>query len=79
MITTKKVTISMQPEMHEKVDAYAKKIGINRSAAICVLISNALEQSEAVEFAGQLPTIMEEFQAMITKANKLPNNGKIKR
>ena len=48
-IETRKVSISLTPEILERVEAYGKKVGISRATAISVLVSKALEQEEMQE------------------------------
>ncbi len=48
-IQTKKVSISLTPEILERVEAYGKKLGISRATAISVLVSKALDQEDMQE------------------------------
>lgn len=45
---TKRVNIMMTHDMDEKIDTMAKKLGLNKSSMIRVLINQALQQDEAV-------------------------------
>lgn len=47
---TKRVNIMMTHDMDEKIDTMAKKLGLNKSSMIRVLINQALQQDEAINF-----------------------------
>jgi len=47
-----RVSMTMHPSILERVDEYARLVGISRSAAISVLVVSALQQNE---FLSQLP------------------------
>lgn len=51
MSSNKKIqkTVSLTPEIHEKVKAYADKLGIPHATAITVLVAKALEYEEMQE------------------------------
>lgn len=51
MNSNKKIqkSVSLTPEMFEKVDAYAKRLGIPQATAITVLVAKALEYEEMQE------------------------------
>ena len=53
------VSISMPVDVLAKLDVYAKRIGINRSAAITSLVAQALDQSSAIEIMAKL---MEKYE-----------------
>lgn len=42
----KKITISIDKELIKKLDEYAKRHYIDRTSAICVLLSDALDEEE---------------------------------
>lgn len=44
----KRVNMNLSEDLIEKIDLYAEKMGINRSAAISVLISTQLQQYETI-------------------------------
>jgi macrodomain Ter protein organizer (MatP/YcbG family) len=48
-IQTKKVSISLTPEILERTEAYGNKLGISRATAISVLVSKALDQEDMQE------------------------------
>lgn len=45
---TKRVNIMMTHEMDSKIDSMAKKLGLNKSSMIRVLLNQALQQDEAM-------------------------------
>ena len=45
---TKRVNIMMTHEMDSQIDSMAKKLGLNKSSMIRVLINQALKQDEAM-------------------------------
>lgn len=59
-----KLSISMSPSMVEMVDTFAKSLGINRSAAISVLVTQAFEYKTTVEMAKQIPNMLKEMQTV---------------
>lgn len=44
----KRINMNLTEDLLEKIDAYADVMGINRSAAISVLVSTQLQQQEAL-------------------------------
>lgn len=54
-----RLQITMTDSLVKKVDAYAKSLGIARSAAISVLVSQALQAQESM---GTLGDIMEAYK-----------------
>lgn len=44
----KRVNMNLSEDLIEKIDSYAEIMGINRSAAISVLVSTQLQQQEAL-------------------------------
>lgn len=57
-----KVNATMDPEHVAKIDAYAKRMGINRSAAITVLTNQALSYTEMFERLPQMLDVMDEIR-----------------
>lgn len=49
-----RININFDDELLQKVDDYAKKLGINRTAAISVLCGAQLEQKDALSVMYQL-------------------------
>lgn len=43
-----KLTINMGDKLVERIDAYAEECSLNRTAAICVLCAQALQQNDAI-------------------------------
>lgn len=59
----KRLNTNMPVELVARVDEYANKLSINRSAAINVLVSLALDSQEAVVTLGDMMKIVREEQA----------------
>lgn len=57
-----KVNSTMDPEQVAKIDAYAKRMGLNRSAAITVLTNQALTYSDMFERLPQMLDVMDEIR-----------------
>ena len=57
-----KVNSTMDPEQVAKIDAYAKRMGLNRSAAITVLTNQALAYTEMFERLPQMLDVMDEIR-----------------
>lgn len=60
----KRVNMNLSEELLEKVDSYAELMGINRSAAISVLISTQLQQQDAL-------VVLKSVSDIVEKENKL--------
>ena len=56
------ISISMPVDILAKLDLYAKRIGINRSAAITTLVGQALDQNSAIEILAKLMEKYEELE-----------------
>ena len=56
------ISISMPVDVLAKLDLYAKKIGINRSAAITTLVGQALDQNSAIDIMSRLMDKYEELE-----------------
>lgn len=59
----KRLNTNMPVELVSRVDEYADKLSINRSAAINVLVSLALDSQEAVGTLGDVMKVIREEQA----------------
>jgi metal-responsive CopG/Arc/MetJ family transcriptional regulator len=59
----KRLNTNMPLELVGRVDRYAKKLSINRSAAINVLVSLALDSQEAVGTLGDVVKLVKNEQA----------------
>lgn len=59
----KRLNTNMPVELVARVDEYADKLSINRSAAINVLVSLALDSNQAVVTLGDIMKIIREEQA----------------
>lgn len=61
----KRLNVNMTVELLEQVDDYADKMNINRSAAINMLVSTALEQKNVF---GMMDNLLKEFnEAKLSK------------
>lgn len=63
----KRININIPVETLERVDRYADSMSINRTSAILVLISQAMDSQKAMSDLGELIKLYQEEQA---KANK---------
>ncbi len=61
----KRVNINLPNDLIDQVDSYADKMNINRTSAICVLLSQALKQEE----------VMSKFPDMINLLKDARNQG----
>lgn len=52
-----RVTVNLTPELVERIESYAEKVNVNRTAAVSVLLSNALDQQKAIKDIGSLMDI----------------------
>lgn len=55
-----RININIPIETLEKIDKYAKKMAINRTSAILVLISTALDAQQTMSDLSELLKIVEE-------------------
>lgn len=55
----KRINMNMPSDLLEQVDTYAEKMGVNRSSAINMLVSTALEQKSAIS---TIENIMQELK-----------------
>lgn len=44
----KRVNVNLPNDLIDQVDSYAARMNINRTSAICVLLSQALKQEEVI-------------------------------
>lgn len=56
----KRLNVNMTVELLEQVDDYAEKMNINRSAAINMLVSTALEQQNVMGMMDNLLKVINE-------------------
>lgn len=59
----KRLNMNMPVDLIEQVDAYAEKMNVNRSAAVNMLVSVALEQRNAVSMMEKLVVEMQDMKA----------------
>lgn len=67
-----RVNATMEPETVARIDEYARKMGINRSAAICVLTGQALDGQDGIRALSQLADQMrkEEEQVKVSQSDQ---------
>ena len=59
-IETVRLNINVAKELMDKVDDYAEKMAINRTSAVAVLLSNALNTQQAMNDLSELMKFVEE-------------------
>lgn len=59
----KRLNTNMPVELVARVDEYANKLSINRSAAINILVSLALDSKQAMATLGDVVSVIREEQA----------------
>ena len=69
----RRININMPAETLERVDAYAEKMSINRTAAILGLCSMALDSQKAMSDLGELVKLVKSSEAASGSAQKLIN------
>jgi metal-responsive CopG/Arc/MetJ family transcriptional regulator len=57
-----RVTVNLNSELVEQVDKYAEEMNINRTAAVAVLLSQAVNSQKAVNELGELLTLVKAEQ-----------------
>jgi mevalonate kinase len=60
----KKITISMCPSTLEKVETFAEKQGLTRSAAITVLVNQAYEDEDVLTLKGTRQELYKRLKTM---------------
>lgn len=66
-----RVNATMDQEHLARIDAYAEKMGINRSAAICVLTGQALDGQDGIRALSHLvDEVRKEQQAMASQTDQ---------
>lgn len=57
-----KLSITMHPDVLSRVDAYASKMGIGRSAALAVLSTQALDGQDGIRAIGEMVEVFQQSQ-----------------
>lgn len=57
-----RVTVNLNSELVEQVDKYAEDMNINRTAAVAVLLSQAVNSQKAMSDLGELLTMVKAEQ-----------------
>lgn len=58
----KRINLNMSDELIEKIDAYAKELGINRTSAISVLCATQLKQNETIDVIRKASEIVDKSE-----------------
>ena len=64
----KRININVPVETLERIDTYADNMSINRTSAILVLLSQAMNSQKAMSDLGELLKLYQEEQAKTSKA-----------
>ena len=59
---TTRVTVNLNSELVNQVDKYAEEMNINRTAAVAVLLSQAVNSQKAMSDLGELLTMVKAEQ-----------------
>lgn len=62
-----RVTVNLNSELVEQVDKYAEEMNINRTAAVAVLLSQALNSQKAMNDLSELVKMAKSEQDMAKK------------
>ena len=63
----KRININVPVETLERIDTYANNMSINRTSAILVLLSQAMDSQKAMSDLGELLKLYQEEQAKTSK------------
>ena len=61
-LSSTKITLNVEKDLLEQVDAYAARLHITRTAAVMVLLSKGLEQVSAMESMDAIVKMMQEMK-----------------
>ena len=64
----KRININVPVETLERIDTYADNMSINRTSAILVLLSQAMDSQKAMSDLGELLKLYQEEQTKTSKA-----------
>lgn len=64
----KRININVPVETLERIDTYADNMSINRTSAILVLLSRAMDSQKALSDLGELLKLYQEEQTKTSKA-----------
>lgn len=70
MAKTKRVGLVMSDELVAMIDSFARLNNISRSAAICVLCSQSLSQTQALDTLKRLMDGCDSLPKVVSQANK---------
>jgi hypothetical protein len=57
-VETKRLMMNLPVELFDQLDAYARKMNINRTSAVCVLLTQALNNQNLVSDLNKLVNIV---------------------
>lgn len=61
-VETSRMVMNIPTELLSQLDAYANKMNINRTSAVCVLLSQSLASQKAMTDIGELLKLYQEQQ-----------------
>lgn len=67
-VETSRMVMNIPVELLSQLDEYASKMNINRTSAVCVLLSQALGSQKAMTDLGELLKLVQEEQKKQTIA-----------
>jgi metal-responsive CopG/Arc/MetJ family transcriptional regulator len=67
-LETFRLTFNIPTDLLGQVDEYAKKMCVNRTSALCFLLSQSLNSQKAMNDIGELLKLYQEEQAKTSKA-----------
>lgn len=66
-VETTRFVMNMPTELFKEMDAYATKMNINRTSAVCVLLSQALNSNKIMT---DLPELLKIYQDAVNQDKK---------
>jgi metal-responsive CopG/Arc/MetJ family transcriptional regulator len=67
-VETSRMVMNIPVDLLSQLDEYASKMNINRTSAVCVLLSQSLSSQKAMTDLGELLRVYQEEQAKTSKA-----------
>lgn len=65
----KRINLNLSVDLLEKIDSYAARVGVTRSSAVSILISQTLEQQQTISDLGKLIQMYEMEKAKNQEGN----------
>jgi len=69
--SVKKVTMNLSEELLERIEAYADTINVNRTSAMSVLMSEALDQKAALNAVNDLMPLITRLEKLFVSSGQL--------